>query len=193
MNLKTITLGCALVAGLVATAAVTEAQQRADFKIRNIRRVQTEAPNYGGTGDLGGFPSTMARQWYKIEVQYESQPDWSDDVQLKVYVLLGTGRDARMFVGDVTHVDVQKGTQHYAGFFIHPNTLKRYGAGQVQAVAVQLFYQNRLQDMASDPPSQERWWEKYTPVTGFVRNPLETPWAPISAQRFEASKMPARQ
>ena len=192
MNLKSFTCGCAVAVGLVGSAVWSEAQERADFKIRNIRRTQTDAPNYNVNSDLGGFPSTMGRQWYKIEVQYESQPDWADDVQLKVYVLLGTGRDAKMFVGDVTHVDVQRGTQHYAGFFLHPNTLRRYGGGQVQAVAVQLFYQNRLLDQASDPTTQERWWERYSPVTGYVRNPLDTPWAPIAAQRFEASKLSAR-
>ena len=192
MNLKRIRLGRALIFGLTGLVSIAFAQGgRPDFTVKNIRRQQIEAPNYAASGsgaDLGGRPSTLWRQWYKIEVQFQSEPQWADDVQLKYYVLVGQGREARLFAGDVTHVNIAKGTQHYSAMFMHPNTLRRYGGGQVEAVAVQLFYQNRLEDQISDPQTRERWWEKYTPIPGYLLPPQDTPWAVIGADRFEPIK-----
>src|SRR5437762_2651078 len=86
MNLKTIRLGCALIFGLTGLASIVVAQGgRPDFSIKNIRRQQVDAPNYAASGsgaDLGGRPATLWRQWYKIEVQFQSEPQWADDVQL---------------------------------------------------------------------------------------------------------------
>lgn len=189
MNLRTIAFGCALIFGLAGLSATSMAQGRQDFNIKNIRRAQVEAPNYSTSGgDLGGRPPTLARQWYKIEVQFSSDPEWADDVQLKYYVLIGRGREQRLLYGEVTHVNVAKGSQHYSAMFMHPNTLKRYGAGQVEAVAVQLFHQNRLVDQESDPKTRERWWEKLSPVPGYLLSPSDSPWAVIGTDRFEAIK-----
>jgi hypothetical protein len=185
MNLRIVTLGCTLIFGL---AGIAHAQGRPDFRIKTIRRQQVEAPKYGGGGDLGGQPAQLWRQWYKIEVQFESEPDWADDVKLKYYVLVGKGKEQRLFSGEVTHVDVAKGTQHYSAMFMHPNTLKRYGGGQVEAVAIQLWAKGALVDQLSDPPTRERWWEKLAPVPGYLLAPNETPWAPIASDRFEAIK-----
>ncbi len=190
MNVRIIILGCALM-----LASTAWAQQEQDFRIVAIRRYQREAPTYsvGGSGaDLGGRPATLWRQWYKIEVQFSSRPEWADDVQIKYYVLVGTGRDQRMFSGEVTHVDVARGTQHYSAMFMHPNTLRRYGGGEVQAVAVQLFHQNRLIDQSSDPATGQRWWERFSPVPGYLLPPEDTPWAPIASERWEARKITVR-
>ncbi|MCX7916322.1 MAG: hypothetical protein N3A53_08495, partial [Verrucomicrobiae bacterium] len=136
-----------------------------------------------GTGTRG---PTIARRWLRIEVQFDSEPEWADDVTLKYYVLVGRGREAKLLVGELTHVHVARGT-HYSAMFMHPNLLKRLG-GQVEAVAVQLFHQNRLVDMQSDPPSRARWWEQYTPLPGHLLSPERTPWAPVAAERYEAIK-----
>lgn len=66
------------------------------------------------------------------------------------------------------------------------------GAGQVEAVAVQLYYQSRLEDQDSEPQTKERWWEKFTPLSGYLLAPQETPGAVIGTDRFEAVK-PTRQ
>jgi hypothetical protein len=180
---------------MLALAVSAVAQQEPDFKIRTIRRQQIEAPSYNASGtgaDLGGRPSTLWRQWYKIEVQFSSRPEWADDIQMKYYVLVGTGRDQRMFSGEITHVNVARGTQHYSAMFMHPNTLRRYGGGEVQAVAVQLFHQNRLVDQTSDPTTGQRWWERFSPVPGYLLPPEDTPWAPIASERWEARKITPR-
>lgn len=176
-------------AGIFAGTAFAQTQRQGDFKLKTIRQSQVDAPNFGGAAsDLGGRPTTLARKWLKIEVQFESDADWADDVQLKFYVLVGKGREAKLFVGDVTHINVAKGSQHYSAMFMQPNSLKRFGAGQIEAVGVQLFYENRLIASESEPPANRRWWEDYKPISGYLLPPQETPWAPVAHERFEAVK-----
>ena len=195
MSLRTVAFGCAPIFALASLPGDALAQGRPRFKSKSIRRQQVDAPDYAASGTgayLGAQPSTLWRQWYKIEVQFQSAADWADDVKLKYYVLMGTGREARLFAGEITHVNGAKGTQHYSAMFLHPYTLRRYGAGQVEAVAVQLYHQNRLEDQDSEPQTRERWWEKFTPMSGYLLAPQDTPWAVIGTDRFEAVK-PTRQ
>ena len=184
------------VSAVVCTAAslggVAYAQGRAaqPFQLKKITKEMKNAPSYGaGAGDLGGGrPGTIARQWLMLETHFTSEPAWSDDVKIKYYVLMGKGKDAKMFTGEVTHVNVQKGNQHYSVMFMHPNTVKRYGAGQVEAVAAVLYYENRPISTVSDPLTNKRWWDDYSPNPGYLLNPLETPWSVIAPERFEALK-----
>ena len=189
MSLKQLASGCAIFGLIMATAPSVFSQGSSHFDIKDIRQQQVDAPNYGGAGELGGRPSTLWRKWLKIEVQFESKPEWADDVQLKYYVLVGKGEDRRLFVGDVTHINVAKGTQHYSAMFIQPNTLKRYGAGQIDQVTVRLFYKGAVSSTASVPPgAKDGWWDRFSPTPGYLLPPQETPWAPIADERFEAVK-----
>ena len=192
MSLKKLITGVVLLGVLTAWTQGTFGQTsgRDDFAIKDIRQQQVDAPAYGGTGDLGGRPSTLWRKWLKIEVQFESRLEWADDVQLKYYVLTKGERaeDSRLFVGDVTHINVAKGSQHYSAMFIQPNTLKRYGAGQIEKVAVRLYYKGVAVSTLSAPPTKELWWDRYAPTPGYLLPPQDTPWAPIANERFEAAK-----
>jgi hypothetical protein len=189
LEIHTAVLGMALIALGQVRAQAPTATRPGDFRIKGIRQEQVDAPNYGQSGDtLGGRPPTLARKWLKIEVQFSSEPDWADDVLIKYFVLIGKGRDAKLFVGEVNHVNVAKGSTHYSAMFMQPNTLKRYGAGQIEAIAVQLFHQNRLLAQESQPAAQRRWWEEFTPIPGYLQAPQDTPWGPIAHERFEAVK-----
>ena len=163
--------------------------KRGDFKVNNIRQQQRRAPDYGGSGTtLGGQGMWSNQPWMYFEVDFSSDPEWADDVTLRFYVLMQYGRQNKMFTGEVTHVNVKKGSHHYSAMFMHPSTVERYGQGKVEAVAVRLEHQGRLMDEASDKPTKARWWETVTPVPGFLLKPLQTPWSVIAFTRFEAEK-----
>lgn len=185
MNLRQLTVGLTFLALPVAMFAQTG---RSEFEIKSIRQQQVDAPNYGGNADLGGRPATLARKWLKIEVQFESKLEWADDVQVKYYVLIGKGEERKLFVGDVTHINVAKGSQHYSAMFIQPNTLKRYGAGQIDQVTVRIFHKGALASSFSEPNARDGWWDRFQPTPGYLLAPQETPWAPIADERFEAVK-----
>jgi hypothetical protein len=172
---------------LVPTFLIFAQQTRpGDFRISRISYGLVRPPAVVTDGE-----ATQAtrgpRDWLRIEVLFESAPDWADDVQLKYHVLVGQGRDARMFVGEITHVNVRRG-RRVSAMFMHPNVIDRYGRGQVQAVAVELRHQNQLMDIRSEPPAAERWWERRAPTTGFLLSPQYTPWALIAHERYEAQK-----
>jgi hypothetical protein len=192
-NAITKTIGGAVILLIIGVSAM--AQERAtgpgDFKIRSIRKQLMVAEDVralaSGTGVAG---SAANKKWLRIEVEFDSAPDWADDVLMKYFVLVGKGRDAKLLVGEITHVNVQKGTRHVSAMFAHPNTVERYGKGNVEAVAVQLFHQSRLIDQNSDPATNQRWWEQYTPTTGQLLPPHYSPWASVAHERYEAAKMP---
>jgi hypothetical protein len=178
-----------LIPALLSFAQAPDIGNPASFKIRVIRQQLVSAPDYrsviNGTGPRS---NNLSDKWLRIETEFDSTPEWADDVQVKYYVLLGSGKDTRMFTGDVTYVNVEKGIRHVSAMFVHPNTVQRYGNGNMQAVAVQIFHKGQMIDQDSAPASHERWWENYTPVSGYLLTPQQTPWSIISYDRYEALK-----
>jgi len=191
MRLKQLVLGCAISVLIMATGPAIFSQEAVrDFAIKNILTQPVESPTYGGNADLGGRPATLWRNWLKIEVQFESRPAWADDVQIQYYVLAGQGEGRKVFVGDVTHINVAKGSQHFSAMFMQPNTLKRYGINQIDQITVRLFDNKKklVSTMSVPPNAREGWWDRFTPTPGYLLPPQDTPWAPIADQRFEAVK-----
>jgi hypothetical protein len=178
-----------LIPGVLSFAQEPQAPASPPFRITGIRQRLISPPDYRsviqGAGDRA---TSTAQNWLRIETEFASSPDWADDVQLKYYVLLGRGEKARCLVGEITYINVARGPQHYSAMFVHPNTLQRYGNGQVEGVAVQLFYKGQLIDQSSYPPSDVPWWERATPTSGLVLAPRETPWSIFAFDRYESPK-----
>lgn len=178
-----------LIPAVLSFAQNPQASALPPFRIRAIRQRLVSPPDYRSiVMDTGSRSTSGSQNWLRIEAEFESSPDWADDVQLKYYVLLGQGNNTRCLVGDMTYVNVARGSQHYSGMYVHPNTLQRFGNGQVAAVAVQLFYKGQLIDQTSYPPSDDRWWERATPTSGFVLAPRDTPWSVLAFDRYESPK-----
>ena len=161
-----------------------------EVKITRIVRQLVTPPDYRAleTGTIFR-PPTLNVKWLQVEVEFESKPEWADEVQIKYYVLMSKGQEARLFVGEITHVDVPRGSHHYSAMFMHPNMVERYGRGQIESVAAQIFYKNRPVDQNSVPQTGARWWEKYTPTPGFLLMPQQTPWILTSYDHYEAVKV----
>jgi len=80
------------------------------------------------------------REWYQLEVAYETLPDWTDEITLTYYVLMRTDDRAEPFVllkGEEAFVHISKGN-HLARAFVHPSVLQRYG--RVDGHAVEFRY-----------------------------------------------------
>jgi hypothetical protein len=152
-----------------------------------------QGPAYSATGSqINERSPAVFREWLRIEVQFETKLEWVSDLKLVYYALLGKGSEAKLFKGEITHVHVYKNSAHNSAMFMHPNAVRRYGNGRVEAVAVQLYYRDRLFYMLSDPPSNARWWEQFTPQAEPLLNPLQTPWAPLAFEHYEAIHTPTR-
>lgn len=193
MTITRAIAGIGLFVAVMWTATSTFAQapsetQPGDFKLTKLQWELLAAPDFTASGGSSAKSSGLSTRWLRIEAEFSSALAWADDVTLRYYVLLGQGQTRKLFVGEVTHVNVVKDSKHLSAMFMHPNAVERYGRGKVEAVAVQLRHQGRLMDQMSKPFSSERWWERYTPVTGSVLSPLDTPWSVLTFDRYEPLK-----
>jgi hypothetical protein len=130
------------------------------------------------------------REWFQIITTYDTKPEWVDDITFKYYVLVkdksgDVGNRQALFSGEVSYINVEKG-KHKSDMYLHPSTIARFG--EVQAVAVMVSVQGRVEAIESLPASNERWWEKLTPVEGMLLNRMQTPFAMLYFDDYEAVK-----
>ena len=133
------------------------------------------------------------REWFKVEVLYDTEPEWMDEVSFTYYIVVKAkqpqpGRPPfTLFKGEVTYINVEKG-RHKSDIYIHPSTLARLG--DVERVAVQVNVGGRMVAMDGVPAGSTatRWWEQLTPREGYLLNRMQTPFAMLSFDDYEAIK-----
>ncbi len=176
----------------VCVPSVTQAQDTGKkiIRIRKLDSDKVRTPIYR----VSNFPQGRTRNWMKITTEYDTAPEWLDQLDFQYYVLVKAKKGKKeftLFRGDITNVNIEKnagtgGSRHKSVAYLHPSTLARYG--DVERLAVVIRHQGRLVGMESKPKSNARWWEQLTPVTGYVLNRLETPFAMINFDDYEAIK-----
>ena len=177
---------CFMSTGLPETASAQQAAAtKAPAKIRKIKGDKVKTPRYSlASGNVSG----RSRDWFQISTEYETEPEWLDELKIQYYVLAMTKsgkKEQSLFRGEVNYVNVEEG-KHMSVMYLHPSTLSRYG--DVQAVAVLLYAEGRLLGAESEPSTSKRWWEQMTPRDGFLLNRMETPFAMINFDNYEAIK-----
>lgn len=138
-------------------------------------------------------PTQRMREWYKVELVYETEPEWMDEVSITYYVVVKAkqpqpGRSAfTLFKGDVTYINIEKG-RHKSDIYLHPSTLARFG--DVERVAALVNTGGRLVAMDGLPSgsTSSRWWEQLAPQEGYLLNRMQTPFAMINFDDYEAIK-----
>lgn len=131
--------------------------------------------------------------WYKIEVIYDTEPEWMDEISFTYYVVVKAKQSApgrppyMLFKGEVTYVNVAKG-RHKSDIYLHPSTLARFG--DVERVATLVNVAGRLVAMDGLPSgsASTRWWEQLPPQDGYLLNRMQTPFAMINFDDYEAIK-----
>jgi hypothetical protein len=157
-------------------------------KIVRIRKIETgklPTPEYKLLKEQAMIKT---RNWFQVSVYYETAPDWIDDLTFTYYIVTQskTGeKKLTLFRGDVTYVNIQKG-KHKSDIYLHPSTIARFG--DVQRVGVVITSQGRVLAMESLPANNQRWWEQLTPLDGYVLNRMQTPFAMIYFDDYEATK-----
>ncbi len=176
----------------LGSPADTAAQPEA-VRVRRIEPRLVDAPRYQvreGRED----PSGRRDRWLEVRVQYERpEVEWLDDATFTYYIVLRNRRPAEgdreinLFRGDVNYVNIPRERGLQSAVYMHPRTLARYG--EVERVAVVISSQGRMLAIASAPDTDERWWERLPPRTGYVLNRMQTPFAMINFDSFEAMKV----
>ncbi len=161
--------------------------------IKGIEAGKTRTPEYQAKG-VG--PQKRPRQWFKVEVTYDTDLAWLDEVTFTYYVVVkakepipGRTSPYTLFKGEVSYVNIEKG-RHSADIYLHPSTIARFG--EVERVATVVSQGGRIVTMAGSPELSSgvnaRWWEQLTPQDGYLLNRTLTPFAMINFDDYEAIK-----
>ena len=134
-----------------------------------------------------GQASAQQPDWWRVLVEYDTAPDWIDELEFTYYVYMkdqsNKGAEV-MYRGTVTYVNVAKG-RHYSDMFLHPHTLARLG--RVEQVAVVVKAKGAV--VATESTAQTpNWWDRFSPVDGVLLNRAQTPFAFIDYDMYEAIK-----
>ena len=130
--------------------------------------------------------------WTLFECEFDSQPEWADDLEVKWYVVLGGSKQQVMATGSDTYIYVKKGRRHVAAMLMHPLVTERWAGSTTQAamesVGVELLWQGRLMSFDDTKHSKQQWWQRFTPQPGLLMRVSESPWATTLYADYEWSK-----
>jgi len=157
--------------------------------IRNIDGQDEETPVYEVKRN-STQSSNRADDWYRVYVEYDSNPDWIDEITFTFYVRVkGKSRYAppvSLFKGQTTYIHIPKGKNRMADMFIHPTILERFG--QVEAIAVEVRVGGRVLARDGKPRPKNAWWEQLSPTANVLKNRAQTPFALLSLDQQQIVK-----
>ena len=186
-----LAIGALLVMG--TSDLFAQAQPRPAKTDFSIRRIEIRRLNPGSGGGSGRGGTEAARvPWTLFECEFDSQPEWADDLEMKWYVVLGGGRQPVMATGSDTYIYVKKGRRHVGAMMMHPMVMERWSGSTAQAnlesVGVEILWQGRLVAFDDTKHSKQQWWQRFTPQPGLLMRVSESPWQSLYYADYEWSK-----
>lgn len=177
---------CGMVAMLIAgSSSVAFAQGGGNMaRIRKVSNKVVRAPEYRVQSD-GSSVSIGARpdRYSEITLEYETAPDWVDQVEVTMYAQLKdtAGRRYRVYSSTTSYVNVAKG-RHISKSYIHPTAVARYGRPEKVGAIVRYTYNGQRGEVASD---KQKFWESSAPEAGMLIRRVDSPFALIDIKKFE--------
>jgi len=133
-------------------------------------------------------------EWGKIRLDYISRLPWTDEVQVKIWVLLFNREGKKrgklsqnlftVLTETSSYLNVPEGKGNSSVYFIHPDTLNRYG--EVKQIHVELWSKGILESKMDQIISKKNmsnklnlkdWWMRFQPINSQLFLPLYTPFA----------------
>jgi hypothetical protein len=185
-----------LCAFLLASTFASAQTALREFDVKKVNIALIDTPDY----QVIGPPKKAFRpgKWLEIEVNFDARPEFTDELVFNYYVYI----NKRLFVGQVNHVNIEKGMDLYSVIYMSPKMLARVmsngtGAAQPKTVTageivatVQITKPGIQAAVAekSSKPVQANWWAALKQETGFLSGKNDTPFAPLYWDRYEAIK-----
>ena len=154
-------------------------------------KVKTPEFKNNNANDNANEPQVQARDWARIAVQYDTDVEWTDEIEFRYMVLVKHPKTSvyTMFPCSVTYIDVPKGKRHVSTVFLRPATLERYGAVEWAGVKVYLKGKDTPVAMAQIPETDQRpWTATVTTKEGVLLNRAQTPFAQVAIDNYETIK-----
>ena len=155
------------------------------LRIRKTTPTTEKTPVFK-TAVQGQVPAKQP-DWWRVVVEFETAPDWIDELEFTYYVYMrdqsNKGAEV-MFRSVVTYVNVAKG-KHLSDMFLHPSTLARLGRVEQVAVVVKAKGAVVATDSTAKTPN---WWDRFSPVEGVLLSRAQTPFAVVDYDMYEQIK-----
>ena len=186
--------------GQVRTTAHSKRILRVGKRLNTLGvRFLVETPQYDSSESRG---SADPKKWQMLAVQYETYPEWIDELSIQFYAL-GVTRDERtgkkafsLYKQTVKYADIAQGRSHKASVFIRPTAIKRYG--EIFAVAMVFSVDGKVVEEVSQELQKmpKQWWKNQAVIgrpditvrTGYMLNRAQSPWSLINIDDFEVIK-----
>ena len=172
-----------------AAAAKTAGQADREIQVRKVELNQVKTPDYSSNA---GESSITVKDWAKIIVRFDTDPDWIDQLEMRFYIVVKNPKTFAytMFTGVFTYVEVSKGRNHQAAVFLRPRTIERYGIPE--RAGVEVYSKGELVSAGSCPEDSKLWWRaagaNMRTVEGYVLERSQTPFALIAIDNYETPK-----
>ncbi len=164
----------------------------ASYILKQVSPAVVTSPEVSYT--LGPQFTVQARQWLQVEVDFQSNVPWTDQLTFRYYILIAN----HCLTGEVTHVDIPKGQDLYSVMYVPPRTIEKILNGKplvssdIQDVGVQVLNQGQvLATKSYKAAGQMQWWQNMQQITGKVLNKNQTPFAALFWDRYEQIKTEA--
>ncbi len=182
MKLILSVLGALCLLGVAANAQGVV--RMGDVKITKVSPSAPKTPDF----QFSGTPKrSKLGQWLEVEVEFETKPEDIDELTFKYTILI----EKKLLDGEVTHVNIPKGREHFSVMYVAPRTLERLTDGKaltassIENVWVEVSKQGQVLHKESFKPGNP---PNLPHLTGMVLNKVETPFAPLYFDRYEAVK-----
>ena len=144
---------------------------------------------------------TREREWSHVWVQYETAPEWIDEIVFQYHVMASTKVDGKeafsLYKKSVKYIDVVKGRKHLSTVFLRPNAVKRYG--EIVASTVEISINGETVALKSEKSMQNipvDWWKNaavtesaaVTVRDGYLLDRSQTPFANVNVDDYEVIK-----
>jgi hypothetical protein len=180
----------ALTSVLIAFAGSLTAQNRStEFQLTKITRNLIASPEFNYSG-AEIFRTNTRDRWLEVEVEFTAAPPLTDELSFKYYILL----NGKLLTGEVTHVNIPAGRELRSVMYVSPRSVahlmgnRPFTANSVENIAVQVSQQGAVKDELSLTRTRPQWFAALPPMSGFVLNKNETPFAPLYWDRYEQIK-----
>jgi len=153
-----------------------------------IQKLEPSAPQTPEFQVTGGTPKRYKTQkWLEFEVEFETKVEEIAELKFDYVAQV----ENRLLTGTVTHINIPKGKDHYSVMYVSPRTLEKLTGGKpLTSGAIQ-----NLWVTISSPDGVElaKSAMKNVPIPNLPRSPgllnkMETPFAPLYFDRYEAVK-----
>ena len=162
----------------------------------DITLEQQKIPNKAD-GNAKEAVKEYGEDWWAIDVKFSTEEEITEEIEVKVYLAAYDFLKDDAFViltAEETFINVLKGSEHRATFYLHPGSAVRYGGEKGMSsfgktsgehnVHVEIFENGRLaaeMDMKDDDPN---WFRSGSPVPDVLLRIKDTPWWPFESAAY---------